>query len=191
MRPRRLRAVERTGEVHPQVALPQLRGLLVELRDVVERARVVHEDVDRANSSTVRATAASTSVRSVTSQRTASALLPHALDVPHRLLGVDEALLARNRRERPVLVGLLGELRLHEQVGDDDVGARARERQCVGPAETSGPAGDERYAAREVDLNRHAARRFPSRSRAAGSARCPRRSGTASRRASASRPGTP
>ena len=33
--------------------------------------------------------------------------------------------------------------------------------------------------------------RSPSRSRAAGSARCPRRSGTASRRASASRPGTP
>ena len=33
--------------------------------------------------------------------------------------------------------------------------------------------------------------RSPSRSRAAGSARCPRRSGTASRRASASRPDTP
>ena len=43
-----LRAVERAGQVDPQVALPELRRLLVELRGMVERAGVVDEDVDRA-----------------------------------------------------------------------------------------------------------------------------------------------
>ena len=41
-----LRAVEAAGEVDAEVALPELRALVGELRDVVERARVVDENVD-------------------------------------------------------------------------------------------------------------------------------------------------
>ena len=48
VRPDRLRAVERAGQVDAQVALPERRLLVGELADVVERARVVDEDVDRA-----------------------------------------------------------------------------------------------------------------------------------------------
>ena len=70
-----------------------------------------------------------------------------------------EPLLPRDGRERAVAVGLLRELRLDEQVGDDDVGARARERQRVGAAEPARPAGDERDAPAEVDLDRHATER--------------------------------
>ena len=60
------------------------------------------------------------------------------------------------------------------------------------PADTD--LSDDDYTLHTTALrrfSRRAAGRSPARSRAAGSATCPRRSGTASRRASASRPGTP
>src|SRR5947208_282733 len=40
--------VDAAGEVDAEVALPELRALVGELCDVVERARVVDEDVDAA-----------------------------------------------------------------------------------------------------------------------------------------------
>ena len=80
---------------------------------------------------------------------------PHAADLLDRLLRVHEALLPRDGRERAVAVGLLGELRLDEQVGDDDVGARAGKRQRVGAPEPARAAGDERDAPGEIDLDAH------------------------------------
>src|SRR5204863_5642578 len=47
VRPDSLRAVEPARQVDPEVALPQLRLLVAELREVVERAGVVDEDVER------------------------------------------------------------------------------------------------------------------------------------------------
>ena len=46
VRPDGLGAVERAGQVHAQVPLPELRHLVGELAEVVERAGVVDEDVD-------------------------------------------------------------------------------------------------------------------------------------------------
>ena len=66
-----------------------------------------------------------------------------------------QALLPRDGRERAVAVGLLGQLRLDEQVGDDDVGAGTRQGQRVRAAEPARAAGDERDAPAEVDLDRH------------------------------------
>jgi hypothetical protein len=66
---------------------------------------------------------------------------------------VHHPLLPRDGGERAVAVGLLRQLRLDEQVGDDDVGPRARERQRVRTPEPARPAGDERDAPGEVDLD--------------------------------------
>ncbi len=78
-------------------------------------------------------------------------------DLVGRRLRVDHALRARDGRERAPAVGLLGDLGLDEDVRDRDVRARARERERVGAAEPARAAGDERDAAREIDLERHRA----------------------------------
>src|SRR2546423_1680212 len=62
------------------------------------------------------------------------------------------------RPSRPVFVGLLGELRLDEQVGDDDVGARTRKRQSIHAPEPARAPGHERNTPAEVDLDRHQSR---------------------------------
>src|SRR6185436_20209051 len=48
VRPHGLRAVEASGQVDAEVALPQIWVLIRELADVVERAGVVDQDVDGA-----------------------------------------------------------------------------------------------------------------------------------------------
>src|SRR5579864_7798761 len=137
VRPHRLGAVERAGQVDPQVALPELGRLLLELGRVVERAGVVDEDVDRpelldrARDGRVDLGA----LGDVAANGECAAA--EAANLLHGLLGVHHALLSRHRGEGAVTVGLLRELRLDEQVGDDDVGARARERQRVRAAEPS------------------------------------------------------
>src|SRR5438477_440906 len=134
VRPRRLGAVERSGEVHPQIALPQLARLLVELRDMVERARVVDEDVERPElvDGTTDRRVDLGSVGDVAAD--GERLPPHRLDVSHRLLGVDEPLLPRDRRKRAVTIRLLRQLRLHQQVGDDAVCQQSRRAASISVA---------------------------------------------------------
>ena len=157
MRPDRLSAVERSGEVDPEVALPELGRLVVELRGVVERAGVVDEDVDRAEL-LHRARDRRIDLLAVCDVAAdGERAPPHRLDVADRLLGVHEPLLPGDSRKRAVAVGLLGELRFDEQVGDDDVGARPSERQRVGATRAPRSPRDESNSSREVDLNRHAA----------------------------------
>jgi hypothetical protein len=68
---------------------------------------------------------------------------------------VDEPLLPGDGGQRPVAVRLFRELRLDEQVGDDDVGTGAGEHERVGAAEPTRAAGHERDAPGQVDLDRH------------------------------------
>ena len=92
------------------------------------------------------------------------------------------------RRDGEIMLGLL-----------EDVGSDARAAIDVEVARLQAWIGDVRFSPgflppfqRGLAENLSSeAGRSPSRSRGAGSATCPRRSGTASRRASASRPGTP
>ena len=143
MRPDRPRAVERPRQVDAKIPLPQLRHLILDLTDVVERARVVDEDVDRAELlDGLLDRLPRPAPASVTSHLRASAP-PHAGDLLRRRLGVDEPLSARRLGERPVAVGVARVVRLDQDVGDDDVGAGARERQRVGAAEPARAAGDE------------------------------------------------
>jgi len=82
--------------------------------------------------------------RSVTSQRTANERRPHRAD----LLRADSCrrtLRAGNRRERSVRVRLSGQLRLDEQVGAHDVGARARESTASAPTEAREPPVTNRH----------------------------------------------
>ena len=109
-RPDRLRAVEGTGQIDAQVAFPELRRLVVDLRRVVERARVVDQDVDRAE---LRDGA----LDSGGDLLAIGDVAPHGqgaaaelADLGGRLLGVDEALRPRDRRERAVAVGGFREL---------------------------------------------------------------------------------
>src|SRR5579864_1364401 len=137
VRPHRLCAVERAGQVDAEIALPELGRLLVELRSVVERAGVVDEDVDRAElldrASDGRIDLGALGYVAANGERAAA----EAADLLHRLLGVHEPLLSSHCGERPVAVGVLRKLRLDEQVGDDDVRTGARERQRVRAAKPS------------------------------------------------------
>ena len=78
------------------------------------------------------------------------------LDLLRGRLRVDDPLRLHHLREHAVRLGRLGRLvRLDLDVGDDHVGAAARERERVGTAEAARAAGDEGDAAGEVDLDRH------------------------------------
>ena len=155
MRPHRLCAVEGAREVDAQVALPELRRLVVELRRVVERAGVVDEDVDRAELLD-RTRDRGVDLRAIGDVAAdGDRLAPEPADLVDRLLSVHEPLLPCHRRERTVAIRLLRELRLDEKVGDDHVGSRLRERQRVGAPEPARTAGDERDASAQVDLERH------------------------------------
>ena len=48
-----------------------------------------------------------------------------------------------------------GELGLDEDVGDRDVGAGPRKRQCIGPSQSARSSGYERDASGKIDLERH------------------------------------
>ncbi len=129
--------------------------LIRELADVIERAGVVDEDVDRAQlcDGTLHGGGDLVAIGDVTAHRDRPS--PHLADLLGGRLGADEPLGARNRCERPVGVRLLGQLRLDEQVGDHDVGTCSRERQGVRAAEPARAAGDKCDASREVDLDGH------------------------------------
>ena len=155
MRPHGLGAVEASTQVDAQVAFPELRALVVELPDVVERPRVVDEDVDGAElvHGPGHRRGDLLAIRHVAPNRErATAEGANLLD---RLLGVHHALCACGGGERAPAVRLLGELRLDQDVRDHDVRPRSSQRQRVGPPEASGAPGDEGDPAAEVDLERH------------------------------------
>jgi hypothetical protein len=109
----------------------------MELRRVVERPGVVHEDVDGAElldgAGDCRINLHTLGHVAPDRERSAA----HAANLLDRLLGVHETLLARDGCERAVAVGVLRQLRFDEQVGDDDVRAGSGERQRVGPSQSS------------------------------------------------------
>ena len=153
MRPHRLGAVEGAGQVHAQVPLPELRLLVGKLADVVERAGVVHEDVDRAELVDDAAhgfldLGAIGHVALDGGRATAE-----RGDLLRGRFREDEPLGPRRLRERAVTLRLGARVGLDLDVGDDDVGAGARKRQRVGPPEPARPARHERNAPREVDLD--------------------------------------
>ena len=154
MRPHRLRAVERAGQVDPQVALPELRTLVVELGDMVQRPGVVDEDVDRAElGDDTRHRGVDLLARGHVAAQGEGAPAEPA-DLLHGLLRIDEPLLLRRGRERaPLRHVLVGRLEL--DVRDRDVGPRARQRQRVGAPEPTRPSGHERDAPGEVDRDGH------------------------------------
>src|SRR3954452_8211072 len=155
VRPDRLCAVEAPGEVDAQVALPQLRALIRELCDVVERAGVVHEDVDSAELLDA-ARDSRVDLRAVGDVALQRERAPaERADLVDGRLGVDHPLRARRPGEHAVALGLLARVRLELDVGDRDVGSGTGERLRVGAPEPARPAGDERDAAGEVDLERH------------------------------------
>ncbi len=168
VRPHRLRAVERAGQVDAEVPLPELDRLVVELADVVERGGVVDEDVDRAElrDDAVDGGGDLLPVGHVTAQRERAAA--HVADLVGGGLRVDHPLGPRGGGESAPAVGLLGRLGLHEDVGDRHVRARPRKRQRVRTPEPPRPPGDQGNAAGEVDLDRHV------RSLIVESARCDR-----------------
>ena len=135
VRPDRLGAVERAGQVHAQIPLPELRHLVGELAQVVERAGVVDEDVDGAelvdDPLHGLGNLGSFGHVALDGGRAASELG----DLPGGRLRVDEALCARRLGHRAEPLGVLARVRLDLDVGDHDVGAGARERQRVGAAE--------------------------------------------------------
>ena len=122
---------------------------------MVERSGVVDEDVDRAHvlDGARHRGADLLAVGDVAAdcKRPAS----HRADLLRRRLRADQALGTGDLRERAVGVGLLGQIRLDEEVGDHDVRPGAGERQCVGAAEAARAARHEGDAAREVDLQAH------------------------------------
>ena len=158
VRPDRLGAVEAAREVDAQVALPEVGVLVVELADVVERAGVVDQDVDRAEllDDAVDRLLHLVAVGDVALDRGRAAA--ERLDLLRRRLGVDDPLRLRHLREHAVRLGGLGRfVRLDLDIGDDDVGACARERQRIRAAEAARAAGDERDPSREIDLDCHEA----------------------------------
>ena len=132
----------------------QSSGALVgKLADVVERAGVVDEDVDRAelvdDSRDGLLDLIAVGHVALDGGRAAA----ERGDLLRGGLGVHEPLGPRRLRERPVSLRVLARVGLDLDVGDDDVGAGARKCQRVGSAEPARTAGDERDAPREVDLD--------------------------------------
>src|SRR5581483_4392449 len=153
VRPDRLRTVEGTTQVDAEVALPECGVLIAELADVVERASVVDQDVDRAEFVDGARDRGCDLLAVGDVALDGERPPPERTDLLGRRLRADEALRACERRERAVLVGLFGEVRLDEQVGDHDVCARAGERERVRASEPARAAGDECDLAGEIDLD--------------------------------------
>ena len=165
MRPDRLGAIEGAGEVHAEVALPEIEPLVGELADVVERARVVDEDVHRAevvdDPRDRRVDVGAIGDVAAHGERAPA----EATDLLDRPLGVHHPLRDRGLREHPVVLRR-ARVRLDEDVGDRHVGPGPGERQRIGPAEAARAAGDECDAARKVDVDGH--RRDPTSSSGSG-----------------------
>ena len=134
MRPDGLRAVERAGQVDPEVALPEIQPLVAELPDVVERARVVDEDVDAAQllDHTGDGGVDVFAIGDVAAHR--ERVPSQRADLVDRRLGMHHPL--RHRRLGEWAVRLRrARVRLDEDVRDHDVSACAGERQRVRAAE--------------------------------------------------------
>ena len=141
VRPNGLRAVEAACQVDAQVALPEVGALLVELGDVVERARVVDEDVHRAELAhgalDRRVDLCAVGHVALERERAPAQLA----DLVDGRLRVDHSLRARRLGECPVALRVLPGVRLELDVGDHDVGARASRSS---PAARAGPAAPTR-----------------------------------------------
>ena len=124
--------------------------------DVVQGARVVDEDVDRAELvGDLRDRCSDlVTIGDVAAHRERAA--PKGLDLVDRRLGVHHPLRDGCLSERAVLVGR-ARVRLHEDVGDRDVRPGPGQRQRIGAPEPARAPGDERDAPRQVDLERHGA----------------------------------
>ena len=123
---------------------------------MVERARVVDQDVDGAEllDDAIDGLLHLLAVRDVALDRRGAPA--HLLDLLRGRLGVDDALSLRDLGEDAVGLGGLGRLvRLDLDVRDHDVRAGAGERERVRAAEAARAAGDECDAPGEVDLDRH------------------------------------
>ena len=143
MRPDGLCTIEASAQVDAKVSFPQLRALVVELPDVIERAGVVDEDVDGAelvDGTTDRGRNLIAARHVAPHSKRAT---PERTDLLDRLLGVNHSLRSRSGGKCAPAVRLLGELRLDEDVGNDDVRSRSSERQRVRPSEPAGPARDQ------------------------------------------------
>jgi hypothetical protein len=120
-----------------QIALPQLGLLVGELAQVIERPRVVDEDVDGAEL-LHRSPDCLVDLRSVGDIAFHRRRAPsHVADLLRGRLRIDESLGARSLRHRAVAFRLLPGVGLDLDVGDHDVCAAAAERQRVGAAEPS------------------------------------------------------
>ena len=135
VRPDGLGAVERSGQVHAEVAFPELRHLIGKLPDVVERAGVVDEDVDRAElvDHAAHGLFDLCPIGDIALDRRRAP--PQVRDLLRRRLRIDEPLRARGLRQRPVTPGVLPGVGLDLDVRDHDVRAGTGERQRIGATE--------------------------------------------------------
>src|SRR6266550_5489524 len=123
---------------------------------MVERARVVDEDVDRAelvdDSPDCLLDLSTVGHVALDGRRAAT----EGGDLLRGGLGVDEPLRPRRLSERPVTLRLLARVGLDLDVRDDDVCTGAPKCQRIGSTEPARAAGHERDAPREVDLDAQA-----------------------------------
>src|SRR3990170_7780043 len=108
VRPDRLRAVESTREVDVEIALPEVRVLVMELADVIERGGVVDQDVDGAE------------------------LLDDAVDGLLDLVAVGDVALDRRRAAAHALDLLRGRLRVDDSLRLRDLGENAERLRRLG-----------------------------------------------------------
>src|SRR5690348_2293961 len=132
--PHLFRAVERAREVDPHVPVPQLIGLIGDLRRVVQRGGVVDQDVDLAELllDLLEDVANLLAVGDV--HLDGERLASHLADLLGRRIGTNPSLRHRHLRERAALrLGRLLEVRvvLDEDVRDHDVGAEAGQGESV------------------------------------------------------------
>src|SRR5437867_76437 len=153
VRPYLFRAVEGAGEVDLHIAVPQLVGLVGDLGRVVERGRVVDQDVDLAELVLDLLEDLFDLVAVGDVHLDGEGLASHLPDLLGGCVGVNPALRHRDlgqhaalRLGRLLQVGVV----LDEDVRDDDVGAHARERQRVLAAEAARRTGDDRDLACQV-----------------------------------------
>jgi hypothetical protein len=133
---------------------------VLELPHVVERGRVVDEDVDGPElaDGSLDGRVDLLPLRHVAAH--GERVPPHRSDLLDRLFRSHETLCPGSGRESAEAVGVLGELGLDQDVGNRHVGARASERQRVGATEAARAAGDESDLPREIDLDGHRHRSY-------------------------------
>ena len=144
VRPHRLRAVERAGQVDAQVALPELGLWSPNCATWSSVPALLTRMSTEPNSSTDRVDRRVDllAVGDVALDRERAAA--ELLDLARGRLGVDDPLRARDLGERRRTLRRPRVVRLDLDVGDHDVRAGAGERQRVGPPEPARAARDER-----------------------------------------------